>query len=312
MFFSRFDRKASMLPAALPVDEPRLKRVPGRPASVVKRVVNEDGSEMEVITYPALDAAGVADHYFTTRLGGVSEGYCSSMNLSFSLDKQDPSGDHARENYRRCARVLGLPLGNVTTADQVHSVNVRRLYEEDGGKGILADRDYSRVDGTVTNVPGLILNGVASDCACIYFVDPVKRAIGLSHAGWRGAVGGMARITVEKMTAEFGTDPADLVCAISPSICPDCYEVGPEVAEAMREAYAEKAESVLRDDHNGKFHFDLAGANALFLEAAGVKPENITLPDICTRCNPDMLFSHRIFGKRRGNNGAFLVLREDE
>ena len=180
---------------------------------------------------------------------------------------------------------------------------------EDAGKGIVKERDYTDIDGLITNEPGLVLSTFYADCVPLYFVDPVHRAIGMSHSGWKGTVGKMGAATITAMKREFGTEAKDLVCAIGPSICQDCYEVSEDVADAFKEAFPGHADEILLDKKNGKYQLDLWGANEIVLTEAGVLKEKIAVTNICTCCNPDLLFSHRASHGKRGNLGAFIYLR---
>ena len=121
----------------------------------------------------------------------------------------------------------------------------------------------------------------------------------------------MGRVTVEAMGKAFGSDPKDIVACIGPSICRDCYEVGPEVAEAFENAFEPaKHSEILEEKPDGKFLLDLWRANAIVMEEAGILPERIHVTDICTHCNPELLYSHRRTGERRGNLCAFLSLKK--
>lgn len=259
--------------------------------------------------YPSLDEAVVVVHGFTTRLGGVSEGVCSSMNLSFTRGDKEEA---VYENYRRIARAIGFPYESVVCSDQTHTTNVRRVGKEDRGNGLTRPRPYKDVDGLITNEPGVTLATFYADCVPLYLVDPVKKAIGLSHSGWRGTVGKIGKVTVEAMVREYGCDPENIVTAIGPSICMDCYEVSRDVAEEFQKAYRKELWSrLLLDKGNGKYQLNLWEAcRENFLEA-GVLPEHITMPQICTCCNPEFLFSHRASGGKRGNLAAFLMLKEE-
>ena len=146
----------------------------------------------------------------------------------------------------------------------------------------------------------------------LYFVDPVHHAIGLSHSGWRGTVGKIGKVTVEKMHQEFGSDPAELLTAIGPSICQDCYEVGEEVIAEFAAAFREEHHPALfYKKENGKYQLDLWEANRIVLREAGVPETGISVTDICTHCNPELLFSLRTSADRRGNLCAFLCLKEE-
>ena len=262
-------------------------------------------TELPLLTFPALTASGLVKHGFTTRMGGVSEGIFSTLNLSFSRGDRE---DAVRENFRRVAQALGVSEDSFVFTDQTHTVNVLRVTGADAGKGFVRERGWSDIDGLITDEPNLTLSAFFADCVPLYFVDPVHRAIGLSHSGWRGTVNRMGRVTIEAMREEFGTDPAELICAVGPCICGSCYEIGPEVAEQFAAGFGSRQEDILKDDRNGKFHLDLKKANRMILEEAGVKPENITDSGVCTCCHPDLLFSHRASKGRRGNLGAFLAL----
>lgn len=258
--------------------------------------------------FPALEETGCVVNGFSTRLGGVSRGDWATMNFSFTRG-DDPEA--VRENYRRMAAALGVDVNRMVLSHQTHTTNVRRVTEEDAGKGVVRERDYTDVDGLITDVPGITLVTFYADCVPLYFVDPVRRAIGLSHSGWRGTVNRMGRVTVEAMGKAFGSDPKDIVACIGPSICRDCYEVGPEVAEAFENAFEPaKHSEILEEKPDGKFLLDLWRANAIVMEEAGILPERIHVTDICTHCNPELLYSHRRTGERRGNLCAFLSLKK--
>ncbi len=141
-------------------------------------------------------------------------------------------------------------------------------------------------------------------------MDPVHKAIGLSHSGWRGTVGRMGQATVEAMERSFGSQPKDLLCAIGPSICQDCYEVSRDVAEAFIFAFPTHEKEILQAGALGKYQLDLWKANEIVLTEAGVLKEHIDLAGLCTCCNSSILFSHRASKGKRGNLGAFLMLTE--
>ena len=260
---------------------------------------------LPVFKAPQLDGTGIVRHFFTTREGGVSEGHLSSLNLSFSRG-DDP--ENVRENFARVAEAIGQPQDHFVFTDQTHTANVRVVTAEDAGKGLTKPRDYTAVDGLVTNVPGLVLSAFIADCVPVMFVDPVRHCIGLSHSGWRGTAGRIGRETVRILHEQYGTDPADLYCAIGPSICQDCYEVSKDVADVFAEEFAGHEDEILIAKENEKYQLDLWKANEIVLTEAGVRPERITVTDVCTCCNPDLLFSHRASKGMRGNLGAFLTL----
>lgn len=272
----------------------------------LQKISLQQGQEMPLFTYPILEQTGIVKHGFTTRLGGVSEGIFSTLNLSFTRgDKREA----VEENYRRLAEALEVEYGSFVFSDQTHTTNVIRVGKEDAGNGILRERRYSDVDGMITNEADVTLVTFYADCVPLYFVDPVHRAIGLSHSGWRGTVGRMGKVTLEKMQQEFGTNPADVICAIGPSICQDCYEVSEDVAEAFAKEFAGREGEILINKGNGKYQLDLWKANEIVLTEAGVLLEHLSVTNFCTCCNPKLLFSHRASQGKRGNLAAVMALR---
>ena len=286
----------------------------------------ENGDELEYLSFPSLDETGIVRHLISTRLGGVSNGEFASMNLSFSRGDRD---EDIWENYRRIAYVLGCVPENMIASQQTHTTNIRRVGLEDAGKGITRPLDYRDVDGLVTNEPGLALVTYYADCVPLLFVDPVNKAIGAAHSGWRGTLAHMGQCMVDTMNKAFGTRPDELKAAIGPSICQSCYEVSGEVAEQFvvldresedlrqeiyergiyREGLSGRLPKVVEPGRKqGKYQLDLWLANLLILCHAGVPLENIAVTDICTCHNNRYLFSHRASGGRRGNLAAFLML----
>ena len=260
------------------------------------------------LSFPILEDTGLVSHAFSTRLGGVSKGDFATMNFSFT---RGDDRDDVLENYRRMAAALGVDRERMVLTWQTHTTNVRRVTEEDEGKGIVRDRDYRDVDGLITDIPGITLVTFFAVCVPLYFLDPVHKAIGLSHSGWRGTVKRMGQVTVDAMKEAFGTRPEDIIACIGPSICGDCYEVGEEVADEFADAFHEKYHDViLLKKQNGKYQLDLWKANEIVLKEAGIKGDNLAVTNICTYCNPQLLFSHRRTAERRGNLCAFLSLKE--
>ena len=251
-------------------------------------------------SYPLLENTGMVRHGFSTRLGGVSKGHCATMNINTTRG-DDPAA--IEENERRIAAAIGVERERMVFTRQTHTTNVA-VVDERHIRQALAE-----TDGIITNTPGLCLVTFYADCVPLYFVDPVKRVIGLSHSGWRGTVHKMANVTVQKMQEVFGCEPSDLLAAIGPSICQDCYEVSEDVILKFRENYREEDwDSLYYRKPNGKYQLDLWRANERNLLEAGVKQEHIAVTNVCTCCNPELLFSHRVTGNERGTLSAFLAL----
>ncbi|MCM1216615.1 MAG: peptidoglycan editing factor PgeF [Lachnospiraceae bacterium] len=269
----------------------------------------ENGQELEYLTFPALEETGLVEHLVTTRLGGVSTGELATMNLSFTRGDRE---ENVLENYRRIGRVLGCGMEDMVTSHQTHTVNIRHVRSADRGKGIVAPRDYENIDGLVTDEEGIALVTFYADCVPLLFLDPVHRAIGLAHSGWRGTVDRMGKHMTEAMEEAFGSKPAELIAAVGPSICRECYEVGEEVAERFWRLFGgkERCGGVVTEGRAaGKYQLDLWLANRLILEEAGIPHDRISVTDICTCHNSDYLFSHRGSNGHRGNLGVFLMLK---
>lgn len=260
------------------------------------------------LEFPLLTELGVVKHGFSTRLGGVSEGIYASMNLSFARGDER---EHVKENFHRFARAMGVLETEMVCSAQVHDTQIRVVTKEDSGKGLLKPIDYSSADGLVTNIPGICLVTFYADCVPLYFVDPVKKVIGLSHSGWRGTVGKIGRKTVETMKHEYGCNPEDIRGAIGPSICQDCYEVSEDVISEFQKGFSQGDwEELFFQKGNGKYQLNLWKANELVMKEAGILKEHIAVTNLCTCCNRQLLFSHRGSNGKRGNMGAFLALKK--
>jgi YfiH family protein len=273
---------------------------------IIRENMYKTNEKLPLLKFESFDRTGMVEHGFTTRDGGVSSGYLSSLNLGWN---RGDDINNVRENYRRLAEAIGTTPDHFVKGDQTHTANVRIVTEDDMGKGITRDRDYSDVDGLITNVPGIALVTLHADCVPLYFLDPEKKAIGMTHAGWRGTVQEIARVTVESMKNTYGSDPADIICAIGPSICQNCYEVGQDVADEFYKVMPGITDKILRDDKNGHYHLNLWEANRQVLLSAGILEGNISVSGICTYENSDMLFSHRKTNGKRGNCGAVIMLK---
>lgn len=250
-----------------------------------------------IYALPALEKLAGFDHGFTARSGGVSEGYFSSLNLSFTRPE---NRDNVMENYRIFCRAAEIPFETLVMDNYEHGTTVLKVDRTDAGKGYLVD-PLPPCDGLVTNDASVTLITGHADCMAFYFVDPVKRCIGLAHAGWRGALGRIGARVVERMAKEYGSNPADIIAGVGPSICPDCFEVGDNVAEEFAQAFPELPCVLPRE--NARPHVDLwMIACAQFVEA-GVFPEHISMFDVCTMTT-QRLYSHR---RDKGNTGGMAA-----
>ena len=273
-----------------------------------RQIFREIEKEVPYLEYPLLTDTKIVHHGFSTRLGGVSQGCYASLNLSFTRGDDEAA---VRENYHRIAKSIGVKCENMVLSQQTHTTNVRVVTEKDKGKGIVKPLDYTDVDGMVTNIHGICLVTFYADCVPLYFVDPVQKAIGLSHSGWRGTVGKIGKETIRKMEEQYGSDPKDILAAVGPSICKDCYEVSEDVILEFQKNFKERYwKDLFYRKENGKYQLDLWKANEIIFKESGILPEHIAVTNVCTHCNSEILYSHRTSGDRRGNLAAFLALKE--
>lgn len=265
--------------------------------------------ETPVLQFSIFNQTDMVKHGFSTRLGGVSTGIYASMNLGQSRG-DDP--EKVQRNYRIIADTIGVSTEWMVCSDQTHTTNVKVVTKEDAGKGLLHPKDYQDIDGLITNVPSLCLVTYYADCVPLLFLDPVQKVIASSHSGWRGTVGHMGEITIQKMQSEFGCRPEHILAAIGPSICQDCYEVSEDVIQQFQQAFPENiwADLYYRKE-NGKYQLNLWKANEWILLNSGILPEHLAVTNLCTCCNSDLLFSHRASHGKRGTLAAFLALKEE-
>lgn len=240
-------------------------------------------------------------HCFSTRFGGVSEGYLASLNLG---THRGDLPKNVRENYRILGQAVGFDPLNTVFTKQIHSDIVEKVDRSHCGRGLLREATDG-CDGLITNEPGVVLTIFSADCTPVLFFDPVANAIGAAHAGWRGTAAGIVARVVEKMSAEFGSNPKDIRVAIGPCISQCCFETHNDVPNAMLAALGEEAGNYILPTGD-KFMVDLKGLNALWLRRAGV--EQIHIAKECTACEPDRFWTHRRVGDKRGSLAAMITL----
>ncbi len=241
-------------------------------------------------------------HFISTRTGGFSSPPYDSLNLGFHVG--DDPGD-VLKNRKRLAHTIGIPLNQFTLATQVHSGDVKIVSEELRGKGCIDDKGaIDATDAMVTNVADICLTILVADCVPMLFFDPLTKAIGAAHAGWRGTLKFVGLNTVRTMEKAFGSLPKDIIVGIGPSIGPCCYEVGPEVISQVEEGLHTRKEYISNESADGRGYLDLWKANLKQLLHAGIQRENIEMAMRCTCHNPDLFFSYRHQG---GNTGRFSV-----
>ncbi len=272
-----------------------------------EEVYLDETKEVPLLRFSVCRELKWMDLAFSTRAGGISEGYLASLNLGW--DRGEPR-ENVCENYKRVCSALGGDYQKLVLSDQIHETKV--IYADEnhcGGENI--EKRLKGVDGLVTDKPGLILATSYADCVPLFFIDSKKRIIASSHSGWKGTVAKIGQETLEKMK-EMGSDVKDIVVIIGPSICQKCYEVSEDVAVQFLETYGEEAgmdilqKGKIMPDGEQKYQLDLWAANWHQLTKAGIREENLHVSGLCTCCNPEFLYSHRASQGKRGNLNGFM------
>lgn len=258
------------------------------------------------LTYNSLSEIKFINHAFSTRLGGVSTGEFSSMNMAFN---RGDNPNFVTENYKRICKSAGFDFDSLTASSQDHNTFVRAVTKQNVGVGIYKPRDIQSVDALVTNERGVTLVTYYADCTPLFFVDTKQKAIGLAHAGWRGTVGRIGEKVVQKMTEMYNTNPSDIIAAIGPAISVCCYEVDKPCADNFLALKDLDTSKFVFQKNDEKYMIDLLETNRQILVNAGVKPQNITISDLCTNCNSELLWSHRATKGHRGTMSAFMSLK---
>ena len=268
--------------------------------AVPRGSIPEKRNGTELVLLPAfLREPGIV-HGFSTRLGGCSTGVFSSLNLSLTHDDKET----VLENYRRFALAAGIPYERMVFDRYEHGTRVLYVTGEDAGRGYLQE-PLPPCDGLVTDTPELALVTGHADCMAFYFYDPKGQRIGLCHAGWRGALGRIGSEVVRVMR-EKGSAPEDILCGVGPSICPECFEVGDDVADRFEAAFPSCP--LRRVNEKGKAIIDLwQVALCQFLEA-GILPEHVSFMGLCTK-EDTRFYSFRREGLT-GGMAACLMLKE--
>jgi len=263
----------------------------------------KDG-DLQYIQFSKLLATGRVRHVFSTRHGGVSTGDAATMNLSFN---KDTNAENVRENYRILCSAVGIDTSHLVLSHQTHTNNVIAVDNTHCGTGITKP-SFQDVDGMVTASSGVALVTQYADCTPLLFCDPEKKVIASSHAGWKGTVKLIGKVTVEKMVSEFGCDPKNIIVGIGPCIGQCCYEVDDPVYNQFKELDFLDFDKIFISKPNGRYMLNLVEANRQILIHSGIKDENIDANDICTCCNHEDLHSHRATAGKRGNLAAIIEL----
>jgi hypothetical protein len=241
-------------------------------------------------------------HFVTTRKGGYSLSPFDSFNLAFHVgDKQE----NILKNRKKLSQYLHISLNNFTVANQVHGVNISVAGEKDRGSGAVDNSTALKdCDAMITGQQDICLLIFVADCVPIIMYDKRKKVIALIHAGWKGTVGKIALKTVHMMRSKWNCKPADIICAIGPSIGPCCYQVGPEVVALVKKCFPGERYLLHDITEDGKGYFNLWEANKVQLLEQNIPEQNIEVAKLCTCCRSDIFFSSR---KDNGETGRFAA-----
>lgn len=248
-------------------------------------------------TVPAFTQTGLVRHGFSSRLGGVSTGETAELNLGFY---RKDTRENVYTNFGILCDAIGIERDKLVLSKQEHHDGIRVITRADCGKGIVRESDITDTDAFICNVPGVPAVVFCADCVPVFLLDTKKKAFGLVHSGWRSTTMRIAAKTVEKMQAVFGSEPADILAAIGPSIGPCHFEVDADVAALFETVYQKRVGT--------KYHIDLWSVIADQLTGAGVPDASITLAELCTYCHSDTFFSNRAHHGKIGLMGAFMEL----
>jgi len=251
----------------------------------------------------------LTNHAFSTRCSGVSKIPYNSLNLSLSVGDDKKS---VIKNRKRFFDVFTIDYKKIVSTKQVHKDNIAIISREDEGRGALNYRDsISGSDALLTNIPSIPLLMFYADCVPVFILDPVKKVIGLIHAGRNGTLLNLSFKTVVKMKENYGTKPDTCIAAIFPAIGPSCYHFNNQeiVADWLTDENI-KNNIVLKNKEN-IIQIDLKKANFMQLKKVGLKIRNIFTSNECTADNPKCYFSHHRDKGKTGRMAALLMLKEN-
>ena len=282
-----------------------------------KIIFNIHTEQIPYLSVAMLDELGVPNLYSTRFKSYDDQRKVGQEGLRVVVMKNEDITETAPvvfKNRDALARQLGSSIEHESITDQMHTNHVYVVTEDDLGPILRPDKPPHRrsIDGLITDIPDVLLTAFVGDCPPIYIADPVRRAVGLVHAGWKGTLGKIPANAIERMAAQFGSDPRNLYTAIGPGICADCYEMGDEVYEQFSKEWGRAdAGRILRRYPDGKYHLDLREANRLTLLEMGVSENHISVSNVCTMCNVDIFYSYRAH-RMENEQAAMIVNRFDK
>ncbi len=251
------------------------------------------------LTFPSFQRMRFVTAAVSTRIGGVSQPPYYSLNLAYHVGD---AHEMVAENRQRLCDALSIELDSLVVSQQVHGDRIAVIDDSLTGRGSRSHADaIPDTDGMITRSRSATLAVLTADCVPVLVVDPVKRAIGVAHAGWKGTIRMIAAKTVLKMKDAFGTEPADCLAAIGASIGPCCYEVGEDLISQFQQTFG--PETCVEGNK-----LDLRRAVEIQLIDVGVERHNISCEELCTACNRDLFYSYRAEGGRTGRMMSVIKL----
>lgn len=254
------------------------------------------------LTCDMLSQNGQVRHGFSLNREGVSAGRFASLNLGVHTKDQKKA---VEENFALFCRELSIDPEHLVLAQQTHSTNIRAVTKKDVGKGLYKESDFFETDGLITDEPGVALATFYADCTPILLFDPVTRAIGSVHSGWRGTLGKIVQHAVLALKKHYGSRPEDILVAMGPSIKSCHFEVDADVYYAFAERFRGAVERNTKK-LGEKFYINTDALNVQSLLEVGVPESQISICHLCTYCEKDMFFSHR----RSGETGRMCAVIE--
>lgn len=266
--------------------------------------------EPEVLALPSIRTqTGTIKAGMSTRRGGYSSPPYESLNFGYHVS-DDPQ--MVTKNRRRLGDIIGIPPERWIAGEQVHGHQVALVTSNDAGKGAL---DYHSVikgvDGLLTADKDVLLTACYADCTPLYFWSKEHPAVGLAHAGWKGTVGEIAAVMIDRFQNDIGIQPNQLSVAIGPSIGPCCYEVDNHVGDKVKQISGVDHTNVMTLKENGHFMLNLQLLNKLILLKNGILEDNIFTTTRCTSCHTDTFFSHRKEGGPTGRMISYIGIFGD-
>lgn len=255
-------------------------------------------------TFPSFEKYRFVSHAFSSRLGGVSKGIFSSLNLSFNRGDNPQS---VYKNYQIICSAINIECNNLVFGQLTHSDNIKKVTSKDRGKGIIHPPDYSQIDALITDEVNVPLAMTFADCVPIFFLDPINKVVAIAHSGWRGTVKMIGKKVIDLMLKDYKCELENIIIGIGPSIGVCCFEVDEQVYKQFTTLEILDNDSWFTKKEN-KYYIDLWKVIETMFLKIGISKNNITVTDLCTKCNNEIFFSHRATNGKRGSMAGIIGL----